>query len=460
MKFYNRVAAMTLSAVMLLGTATQASAAYLSNGTYYDTESGEHWSQPYADHLYEQSVMTAPEYQDFEPHKAVTARDAIALLLRTQDKVDSINQDRVSIRSFESVLPEGMSLDETIDRGDLAMLVYSIADDTDLYDMNIVAEGSIPDVDVSDAYYESVYALYRWGLVCGIDMQHNYGADIGVTQGVLAVVADRVLNPDARESLAMYEDDAVLVQSETYPMSYVNEDKGLNIEITKERHFESDCYVAHVTMKDPSHLKTTYSYMKWDEYGLGISEVNERVDAILMVNGDFRRSDFGEDLGIIRGRHVVNNKTVNGIGLYMDGRIEEIKKKQPGSLLDAGVRETWTFGPVLLRDGVIIPKQDDTKHPRTFIGQVDRDDDILEYYIVVADGRWYEREQINGNWEWVYYSMGLSNYEMASVLRDKGCDFGYNLDGGGSTVMMFDGKVLNRPSDGEERNDADYLYIK
>lgn len=34
-----------------------------------------------------------------------------------------------------------------------------------------------------------------------------------------------------------------------------------------------------------------------------------------------------------------------------------------------------------------------------------------------------------------------------------------NLDGGGSSTMLFEGKLLNSPSDGKERNDADFLYI-
>ena len=54
----------------------------------------------------------------------------------------------------------------------------------------------------------------------------------------------------------------------------------------------------------------------------------------------------------------------------------------------------------------------------------------------------------------------LSNYEMGQILEKLGVDIGYNLDGGGSSVMMFDDKLISRPSGGYFRADIDYIYIK
>ena len=54
----------------------------------------------------------------------------------------------------------------------------------------------------------------------------------------------------------------------------------------------------------------------------------------------------------------------------------------------------------------------------------------------------------------------MTNLEMAKIMEQKNCDFAVNLDGGGSSTMLFQGKLLNSPSDGQERRDADFLYVR
>ena len=57
-----------------------------------------------------------------------------------------------------------------------------------------------------------------------------------------------------------------------------------------------------------------------------------------------------------------------------------------------------------------------------------RDDDKLEYYLVVVDGRRID-------------SKGFCHDDESEFLFEKGCYIAYNLDGGGSSEMMFDGKI-------------------
>jgi exopolysaccharide biosynthesis protein len=76
-----------------------------------------------------------------------------------------------------------------------------------------------------------------------------------------------------------------------------------------------------------------------------------------------------------------------------------------------------------------------------------RDDEKLEYYLVVADGRRPD-------------SRGFSLADEGAFLSDKGCSIAYNLDGGGSSEMMFDGKIINIPSGGHERKDHDFIYVE
>ena len=126
-------------------------------------------------------------------------------------------------------------------------------------------------------------------------------------------------------------------------------------------------------------------------------------------------------------------------------------------LLAAGVWNTLSFGPALLEDGEVVEGIEDVEvdtnvgnhsiqgdQPRTAVGVVD--DNHLVF--VVVDGR------SPG------YSEGVTLTELAGIMQDLGATTAYNLDGGGSSTMYFDGEVVNDPlGKGEERGTSDILYI-
>ena len=57
------------------------------------------------------------------------------------------------------------------------------------------------------------------------------------------------------------------------------------------------------------------------------------------------------------------------------------------------------------------------------------------------------------------YSAGVTLTELADILVDLGATTAYNLDGGGSSTMYFNGDVVNQPSNGGERATSDILYL-
>ena len=87
-----------------------------------------------------------------------------------------------------------------------------------------------------------------------------------------------------------------------------------------------------------------------------------------------------------------------------------------------------------------------TSNPRTAIGQIGS----LHYAFVVTDGRTEE-------------SAGLSLVQLADLMLDIGCETAYNLDGGGSSTMVFQGEVVNNPTTNgrtiTEREVSDIVYI-
>lgn len=235
------------------------------------------------------------------------------------------------------------------------------------------------------------------------------------------------------------------VSESEYPLSYKSGKE--SITISREYHFRSVCYCAHVILPKEEQLNTMYAGNGWGDHETA-SEADSKVHSILMVNGDYRDKHYGADLGIVRNSEIINDHIFNenSWGITNEGKFVRTEGKSPSEVISEGIVNTWTFGPLLI-DKEIITSDNTQKHPRTFIGQIDRTDDLNEYWIIVADGRQ------SG------YSYGLTNLEMAKIMEEKDCDFAANLDGGGSSTMLFEGKLLNSPSDGKERNDADFLYI-
>ena len=103
-------------------------------------------------------------------------------------------------------------------------------------------------------------------------------------------------------------------------------------------------------------------------------------------------------------------------------------------------------------DGEISVDSDDeveraqVTNPRTAFGVLSP----LHYVFVVSDGRTKE-------------NVGLSLLELAQFMKELGCNTAYNLDGGGSSTMWFNGEVLNHPTTfGDaiaERKISDIVYI-
>ncbi|MFO7769544.1 MAG: phosphodiester glycosidase family protein, partial [bacterium] len=119
---------------------------------------------------------------------------------------------------------------------------------------------------------------------------------------------------------------------------------------------------------------------------------------------------------------------------------------RPGDPPDRGTGSTWpvrdalSAGPVLLQGGrTAVSDQEEVffgssipeVHPRTAAGYTGEGDLIL----LVVDGRQPS-------------SRGVDLRELALILRDLGCVEAVNLDGGGSSTLVVNGTLVNRPVGG------------
>ena len=242
--------------------------------------------------------------------------------------------------------------------------------------------------------------------------------------------------------------EAVITENSYY-------DGDISIEITEERVGETTVYIADVHLASADHLKTAFAD---NIYGRNVtdttSDIAESVNAILAVNGDFygaQQSGY-----VIRGGVLYRSAAKKGaedLVIYADGSFGIIRESEitAQALLDSGARDVLSFGPALVENGEISVSVNDevgrakASNPRTAITVIDE----LHYLFVVSDGRTNESE-------------GLSLYELAAYLQSKGVQTAYNLDGGGSSTMVFNGRVVNNPTSGRsirERSVSDIVYV-
>ena len=188
--------------------------------------------------------------------------------------------------------------------------------------------------------------------------------------------------------------------------------------------------------------------------GKSILELSEMGNAVLAVNGDYIACAYG---GVaIRNGTIWHDipSTVDMCILYRDGVMECLSPREYSreEAVRRGAWQCWSFGPALLNaDGTpreamwgSIPNIHITgRNPRTAIGYYEPG----HYCFLVVDGRQPG------------YSRGARLEEMAQFFYDLGCRAAFNLDGGGSSMMTFQGKIISQYYTREPRLLSDILLV-
>ena len=234
-------------------------------------------------------------------------------------------------------------------------------------------------------------------------------------------------------------------------------DDNISVTLTEKTVNNTQVYVADVTVSSAEYLKTALAN---NTYGNNVtaktSETAANNNAILAVNGDYygaNTTGYVIRNGVVY-RDTVREDASNGdLAIYKDGSFKIIYENEISAdqLVKDGVVNLLAFGPALVENGEIVVNtksevgQSMASNPRTAIGIIDEN----HYIIIVSDGRTSE-------------SQGLSLYELAEVMKSYGVKTAYNLDGGGSSTMYFNGRVINKPTTNgniSERAVSDIVYI-
>lgn len=247
-------------------------------------------------------------------------------------------------------------------------------------------------------------------------------------------------------------------------MNYVSDTKSIHIKKYEQGNGQDmiTYYVADVKISEGSDILSAFAK---GTFGRSITDKTSNIakenDAIFAVNGSYY--GFRDDGIEIRNGKIYRDEPLRtGLAIYKNGTMESYTETDDSAekLMENGVFQAISFGPSLVKAGNLITDFTNTvidinssswaakrpiegENPRTGVG-------ILEpnhFVFIVVDGR------SPG------YSRGATLAELAKMFYELGCNEAYNLDGGGSSTMYFNGKIINKPSLGSERSISDILYI-
>lgn len=218
-------------------------------------------------------------------------------------------------------------------------------------------------------------------------------------------------------------------------------------------------YTARLDLNEATALKSAFAQ---NSFGENITETTSAMaqdhDAIFAINGDY----YGfRDTGIVirNGVPFRDAGSREGLAFYRDGTVEVYDETatNAAALVEKGVWNTLSFGPSLLENGAVKAGIDSVEvdtnfgnhsiqglQPRTAVGVVGPN----QLVFVVVDGR------STG------YSAGATLPGLAQIMLDLGATTAYNIDGGGSSTMYFNGALVNKPlGKSRERGTSDILYV-
>ena len=293
------------------------------------------------------------------------------------------------------------------------------------------------------------------------------------------------------------------IKNDTFPYEYEDATSKLKIEkktySSKITNKTTTYYLAYLKITDYSRLHTGINNngngCNTPIYSLDVQTNSEKIvgqecgkvsvaatnnKAIFAVEGDYALNGSHTGCNKIKGSirdgnyyYIASNKkdlskiSASGIGYgYYSkqtgimGPTSNLKSKNAlDAIKSKEATDSFCFDTDLLVNGNFASNSymDSTAHRQSnFIGYKGPG----EFYFVVAEGAIYTNADTPGS---DGKSYGLTPKDRAQIIKDLGCSYGVQLDGGTSIIVWFNGKILNVQNEvnKEERNWlTDFVYFK
>lgn len=253
--------------------------------------------------------------------------------------------------------------------------------------------------------------------------------------------------PDPRHfyeenGMSCYKDSTIVVKCWSEP--YHNSNSGV----------DSTAYYADVMIQHPSQFRRQWAHGDYNARGYQYpSNMFLASHGVVGMSGDFHKFrnfgiviQYGTVICDRRGSSVLDVLTVDYDGNFHIWRDDALRSRIREQGAD-DIMLSFTFGPALVENGHAVSSDH-------WSGQV-----LGELYQTVARaaiGQLGERHYLFCT----LYRPGLTCRQMAELMESKGCVTAYNLDGGQTGTLLFNGKVYNKIAyKGVERAMSDIMYF-
>lgn len=182
-----------------------------AGGTYQDVPAGA-WYEEGVKTLYETGI--AAEGPRFRPNGGLTLGEVVSLAVRIHSTYNgwTVPADMTELQYAQNVgILENGQYDNYADpasRRSFAAIIYKALPSEALRGINVIMDGAIPDVPVSDPGARGIYTLYRAGVLVGSDAQGTFHPNESITRASAAVIMARMVDSSQRKGVSLMTQEA------------------------------------------------------------------------------------------------------------------------------------------------------------------------------------------------------------------------------------------------------------
>ena len=184
------------------------------SGIFEDVDTAD-WFSLNAALVYELGLMNGVDGDHFDPGGNVTLAQAVTLAARIHSTYNDKTiraakaselwyQPYVDYVKSNKLLPfEITDYDGYVSRAQFASLLANSVKSADLQTISVIADGAIPDVDMTDTYAEDIYRFYRAGVLTGSDAYGSFYPYAHISRAEAAAIITRIVCPEMRTSISL-----------------------------------------------------------------------------------------------------------------------------------------------------------------------------------------------------------------------------------------------------------------